>query len=61
MANVNYTVFFRGNCTNKMYSVGQLKGRLGSYGIRWYEGKRQRPNIIGEGSELARSMWFPPS
>ena len=31
-----------------MYSVGQSKGREGSYGIRWYEGKRQRQKIVGE-------------
>jgi integrase len=48
MANVNCTVYFRENGTSKMYSVGQAKGRLESYGIRWYEGKRQRQRIIGE-------------
>ncbi len=48
MANVNCTVYFRENGTSKMYSVGQAKGRLGSYGIRWYEGKRQRQKIIGQ-------------
>jgi integrase/recombinase XerD len=48
MANVNCTVYFRENGTSKMYSVGQSKGREGSYGIRWYEGKRQRQKIVGE-------------
>ena len=45
---MNCTVYFRENGTSKMYSVGQAKGRLGSYGIRRYEGKRQRQKIIGE-------------
>jgi hypothetical protein len=48
MANVNCTVYFRENGTSKMYAVVQAKGRPGSYGIRWYEGKRQRQKIIGE-------------
>lgn len=47
MANVNCTVYFRENGSSKIYSVDQARGRLGSYGIRWYEGKRQRQKIIG--------------
>src|ERR1700730_5594652 len=47
MANVNCTVYFRESGTSKMYSVPQAKGREGSYGIRWYEGKRQRQKIVG--------------
>ena len=47
MANVNCTVYFRENGTRRMYSIAQAKGREGSNGIRWYEGKRQRPKIIG--------------
>jgi hypothetical protein len=47
MANVNYTVYFRENGSSKIYSIKQAKGRVGSYGIRWYEGKRQGQKIIG--------------
>ena len=47
MANVNCTVYFRENGSSKIYTVSEAKGRLGSYGIRWYEGKRQRQKIIG--------------
>jgi hypothetical protein len=42
MANVNCIVYFRENGSSKIYPVDKAKGRLGSYGIRWYEGKRQR-------------------
>jgi hypothetical protein len=45
MANVNCTVYFRENGTSKIYSAEQAKGLVGSYGIRWYEGKRQRQKI----------------
>src|SRR5882724_856892 len=47
MPNVNCTVYFRENGSSKIYSVEQAKSRVGSYGIRWYEGKRQRQEIIG--------------
>ena len=47
MANVNCTVCFRENGASKMYSIVQTKGREGSYGIRWYGGKRQRQKIVG--------------
>src|SRR5258705_291793 len=47
MANVNCTVYFRENGSSKIHAVKEVKGRLGSYGIRWYEGKRQRQKIIG--------------
>ena len=45
MANVNCTVYFRENGSSKIYSVEQAKG---SYGIRWYQGERQRQKIIGQ-------------
>jgi DNA-binding CsgD family transcriptional regulator len=48
MANVNCTVYFREHGTSKIHSVEQAKGRVGSYGIRWYEGTRQRQKIIGQ-------------
>lgn len=47
MANVNCTVYFRENGASKVYSIVQTKGREGSYGIRWYEGKRQPQKIVG--------------
>jgi hypothetical protein len=48
MANVNCTVYFREHGTSKIYAVEQAKGRVGCYGIRWYEGTRQRQKIIGQ-------------
>jgi hypothetical protein len=45
MANMNCAVYFRENGSSKIYSIKQAKGRVGSYGIRWYEGKRQRQKI----------------
>jgi len=47
MANVNCTVYFREHGTSKIYAVDQAKGRVSRYGIRWYEGTRQRQKIIG--------------
>ena len=48
MANVNCTVCFREHGTSKIYAVERAKGRVGSYGIRWYETTRQRQKIIGQ-------------
>jgi hypothetical protein len=48
MANANCTVYFRENGTSKMYSAARANGREGSFGIRWYEDKRQRQKIVGE-------------
>ena|SRR5215467_10796997 len=48
MANVNCTVYFREHGTSRIYAVEQAKGRVGTYGIRWYEGTRQRQKIIGQ-------------
>lgn len=48
MANVSCTVYFREHGTSKIHAVEQAKGRVGSYGIRWYEGTRQRQKIIGQ-------------
>jgi integrase/recombinase XerD len=48
MSNVNCTVYFREHGTSKIHAVEQAKGRAGSYGIRWYEGIRQRQKIIGQ-------------
>ena len=47
MANIDCTVYFREHGTSKIYAVEQAKGRVGSYGIRWYEGQR-RQKIIGQ-------------
>jgi|SRR5215469_4107076 len=48
MANINCTVYFREHGSSKIYAVEKAKGRVGSYGIRWYEGDRQRQKIIGQ-------------
>ena len=48
MANINCTVYFRERGTSKIYPLKQAKGRIGSYGIRWYEGTRQRQKIVGQ-------------
>jgi hypothetical protein len=48
MANVNCTMYFCENGSSKIYAVEQARGRVGSYGTRWYEGKRQHQKIIGQ-------------
>jgi cell division protein FtsB len=48
MANINRTVYFRERGTSKIYPLKQAKRRIGSYGVRWYEGTRQRQKIVGQ-------------
>jgi hypothetical protein len=47
------TVFFTEYGTSKMLPLDRAKGLKGSHGIRWYEGKRQRQQIIGEDASAA--------
>src|SRR5215467_14488941 len=46
MANIH--VYLREHGSSKIYPVERAKGCVGSYGIRWYEGNRQRQKIIGQ-------------
>jgi hypothetical protein len=57
MANLNCTVYFRENGTSKIYSVEQAKGRIGSYGIRWYE---EKPAAKDHRRILPRDSVFMP-
>jgi len=56
MANVNCTVYFREHGSSKIYAVEKAKGRVGSYGIRWYEGDRQRQKIVGQYPAVAAKL-----